>query len=270
MGHSTLKLELYDKKEAGAYAGLRATMSNKCHSTLKLELFEILKLCRSEKEEKNPPRRARCLTGVSGVQTRQGTQGHSHAHGKSMSETAEAVAADVGTRRNVTIEINNLTNNYCLLNPRVFLDSGETYNPPQPTVRPLKAEVCSFSKNKAKATGSVGVMTYDLFERSRNDYVETLAIMFSIPWDYNLYKNWFAVGIYPKGRACDEALYKEMYYDKKQKDFVREQANGSGIDYVGNHLDVRATMSPMGKAIMKVEVWDKLLVPGFNYAQQAQ
>ncbi|KAM4597793.1 actinoporin-like protein [Polymixia lowei] len=178
-----------------------------------------------------------------------------------MTESAEAVAASVSTRRNVTIEITNLTNNYCLLNPRVFLDSGETYNPPQPTVRPLKTEVCTFSKSSSKATGSVGVLTYDLFERSRNDYIETMAIMFSVPWDYNLYKNWFAVGIHNKGRSCDEKLYKEMYYEKNQQGFVREAANGSGINYMGSYLDIRATMSPMGKAVMKVEVWDKLFTP---------
>ncbi|KAG7272291.1 hypothetical protein CRUP_014176 [Coryphaenoides rupestris] len=80
--------------------------------------------------------------------------------------------------------------------------------------------------------------------------------MFSVPWDYNLYKNWFAVGIYDKGRACDASLYKEMYYDKKQERFAREEANGSGISFAGDYLDVRATMSPMGHAIMKVEVWD--------------
>ncbi|KAM6957063.1 actinoporin-like protein [Aplochiton taeniatus] len=175
-----------------------------------------------------------------------------------MTESAEAMAATVTSRRSVTIEITNLTNNYCLINPKVYLDSGETYNPPQPTVRPLKTEVCTLSKTSAKATGSVGVMTYDLFERSRNDHIETLAIMFSVPWDYNLYKNWFAVGIYSKGRECDEALYKEMYYNKSQKGFVREESTGSGINYVGNFLDIKATMSPMGRAIMKVEVWDKL------------
>ncbi|XP_030626148.1 DELTA-sagatoxin-Srs1a-like [Chanos chanos] len=181
-----------------------------------------------------------------------------------MSETAEAVAASVSSRRNVTIEITNLTNNYCLINPKVYLDSGETYNPPQPTVRPLKTEVCTFSKTSAKAKGSVGVMTYDLFERSRNDYAETLAIMFSVPWDYNLYKNWFAVGIYAKGKECNEALYKEMYYDKEQTGFVREEANGSGITYEGNQLDIKATMCPMGRAIMKVEIWDKLFSPAIN------
>lgn len=178
-----------------------------------------------------------------------------------MTESAEAVAATVGNWRAAMIEITNLTSNYCLLNPKVFLESGDISNPPQPTVRSLKTEVCTFSKSAATATGSVGVMTYDLFERNRNDVIETMAIMFSVSWDYNLYKNWFAVGIYPKGRECDQALYKEMYYQKHQKGFVREEANGSGINHEGNYLDIRATMCPLGRAIIKVEVWDKLFTP---------
>lgn len=124
-------------------------------------------------------------------------------------------------------------------------------------------EVCTFTKSSGSATGSIGVLTYDLFERSRNDYIETLAMMFSVPWDYNLYKNWFAVGIYKKSRNCDKDLFKQMYYEKKQKEhgFVREEATGSGINYVGGHLDIKATMNPLGKSIMKVEVWDKVFTP---------
>lgn len=146
---------------------------------------------------------------------------------------------------------------------RVYLDNGETHNPPQPTVRPLKTEVCTFTKSSSKATGSVGVLTYDLLERSRDDYIETLAIMFSVPWDYHLYKNWFAVGLYKKGRNCDKDLFKEMYYEKNPSahGFAREEAVGSGINYVGDYLDIKATMSPLGNAIMKVEVWDKLFTP---------
>ncbi|KAJ7992376.1 hypothetical protein DPEC_G00277880 [Dallia pectoralis] len=178
-----------------------------------------------------------------------------------MAESAESVAANLSSKRHVAIEITNLTSNYLLLNPRVFLESGETYHPPQPTVRPLKTEVCTFSKTSAKATGSVGVLTYDLFEKSRRDYIETMALMFAVPWDYNIYKNWFAVGIFSRGKACDESLYKEMYYEKNQQGYVREEANGSGICYPGNYLDITATMSPMGRAIMKVEVWDKLFTP---------
>ncbi|KAG7252994.1 hypothetical protein CRUP_022531 [Coryphaenoides rupestris] len=181
--------------------------------------------------------------------------------GKAIFRISEAEELLLG---NVTVEISNVTNKYCLINPRVFLDSGEIFNPPQPTVRPQHTEVCAFSKSSAKATGSVGVLTYDLFERTRDDYIETVAIMFSVPWDYNLYKNWFAVGIYDKGRACDASLYKEMYYDKKQERFAREEANGSGISFAGDYLDVRATMSPMGHAIMKVEVWDSLFKPAIH------
>lgn len=34
-----------------------------------------------------------------------------------MSESAEALAANLKSRRNVTIEITNVTNTYCLLDP---------------------------------------------------------------------------------------------------------------------------------------------------------
>ncbi|XP_068192897.1 actinoporin-like protein [Antennarius striatus] len=173
-----------------------------------------------------------------------------------MTESAEAVAADIESKRSITIEISNFTGNYCLVSPKVHLENGETYNPPQPTVRPLKVEVCTFSKSGSKATGSVGVLTYDLFERSYNAHHKVLAIMFSVPWDYNLYKNWFAVGIYDKSRNTDKDLYKEMYYEKNQQHFTREEASGSGIKHVDGGLDVRATMNPLSNAIMKVEVWE--------------
>ncbi|KAF7203755.1 DELTA-actitoxin-Afr1e [Nothobranchius furzeri] len=177
-----------------------------------------------------------------------------------MSESAEAVAASLKSRRNVTIEVTNLTNHYCLLNPKVFLDSGSVHSPPTPTVRLQKTEVCIFGKSAAKATGSVGVLTYDLFECKSNSVRETLAIMFSVPFDYNVYKNWMALGIYKQGKECNEALYKEMYYNKEPKDFVRQESNGCGLTFQGQHLDIKATMSPMGKCIMKVEIWDKLFI----------
>lgn len=147
---------------------------------------------------------------------------------------------------------------------RVYLENGNCHSPPQPTVRPLQTEVCNFSKTSAKASGAVGILTYDLFERQSNGAKEKLAIMFSVPYDYNLYKNWVAVGIYELGRDCDESLYKEMYYNKDQKGFVRAEATGSGLVYEGKNLDVMVTMSPLGRAIMKVELWDKV------FSQMAQ
>uniref|UniRef100_A0A8C8A0B2 Actinoporin-like protein n=1 Tax=Oryzias sinensis TaxID=183150 RepID=A0A8C8A0B2_9TELE len=164
-----------------------------------------------------------------------------------MSETAESVAANLKSRRNVTIEITNLSNNHL----------AAVTAPPQPTVRPEKTEVCNFGKTSSKATGAVGVLTYELFERHSNKAQETMALMFSVPYDYNVYKNWFGVGIYQQGKECNKSLYEEMYFNKEQQGFVREEAKGSGLTFHGNRLEIKATMSPMGKAIMKVEVgWD--------------
>ncbi|XP_053270205.1 DELTA-actitoxin-Afr1e [Pleuronectes platessa] len=174
-----------------------------------------------------------------------------------MSESAEALAASQTSRRNITIEITNLTNNYCLLDPSVYLESGHVHSPPQPTVRPLKTELCNFTKTSGKASGTVGVMTYDLFERHKNSPPDKVAIMFSVPYDYAYYKNWVAVGIFPHGKEVNEALYKEMYYNKEEG-FKRMEGTGSGLTFEGPSLDIKVTMSPMGKAIMKVEVWDKL------------
>ncbi|XP_070782949.1 DELTA-actitoxin-Afr1a-like [Enoplosus armatus] len=175
-----------------------------------------------------------------------------------MSESAEALAANLKSRRNVTIEITNITNNYCLVDPKVYLENGNCHSPPQPTVRPLKTEVCNFSKASAAASGAVGVLTYDLFEKQKNCATEKIAIMFSVPYDNNMYKNWLALGIYELDKECDESLYKEMYYNKEQKGFVREEAKGCGLSFEGKNLDLMATMSPMGRAIMKVEVWEKV------------
>ncbi|XP_054899252.1 DELTA-actitoxin-Ucs1a-like [Poeciliopsis prolifica] len=174
-----------------------------------------------------------------------------------MSESAEALAANLKSRRNVTIEITNLSNHYCLINPKVFLDNGSVHSPPQPTVRSQKTEVCNFSKDSGKATGAVGVLTYELFGRSANSAKEIIAIMFSVPYDYNMYKNWVAVGIYNVGKECNESLFKEMYY-KEQTGFVRQESNGSGLNFEGSSVDIKATMSPTGRAILKVEIWDKL------------
>ncbi|KAM9336406.1 DELTA-stichotoxin-Hcr4a-like [Symphorus nematophorus] len=177
-----------------------------------------------------------------------------------MSESAEALAANITSRRNVTIEITNITNNYCLLDPVVYLESGHCHSPPQPIVRPLTTEVCNFSKTSAKTSGAVGVLCYDLFEKGKGAN-EVLAIMFSVPYDYTGYQNWHALGIYKKGKECDKDLFKEMYYNKEQKSFARIEAKGSCLTFQGDKLDVMATMSPLGKAIMKVELWEKVFGP---------
>lgn len=116
--------------------------------------------------------------------------------------------------------------------------------------------MCNFRKSSAKTEGAVGVLTYDIMESTGQSPKQRLAIMFSVPFNYTAYKNWGAVGIYDPEKACDGDLFHEMY-EEKETTFVRQEAKGGGFAYIGKDLDVLCTMSPMGRAIMKIEVWYK-------------
>ncbi|XP_041829397.1 DELTA-stichotoxin-Hmg2b-like [Melanotaenia boesemani] len=175
-----------------------------------------------------------------------------------MPESAESHSTTLTTNRNCTIEITNISSSFCLVNPKVHMESGFTFSPPQPTVRTTKAEVCSFTKDDNTATGAVGVLTYELFNMQQRHSNELMAIMFSVPFDYNFYKNWLGVGIFEHTRACDGKLFDLMYKSNDFTNFVRQQANGSGVAYQGRTLDLRACMSDEGKAIIKLEVYDKM------------
>jgi len=175
-----------------------------------------------------------------------------------MPETAEEFSSKLTTNRNCTIEINNMSSKYCLINPKVYMDSGFSFNPPQPTVRASQTEVCSFTKDDDSASGCVGVLTYEIFEMQSRHCNEIIAVMFSVPFDYNFYKNWLGLGIFEHTRACDKGLYKHMYYEKDDMtNFARSESNGSGMEYKGRVVELRASMSNIGRAILKLEVYDR-------------
>ncbi|KAG9331986.1 hypothetical protein JZ751_016262, partial [Albula glossodonta] len=91
------------------------------------------------------------------------------------------VIAEEGDR-SVTIHLINHSNSHILVHPS---------DPPQPTVQSGETVKCSFNKTAGAARGAVGVMTYDI-TNSSNEVFQRLAIMFSVPYDYNLYENYFA------------------------------------------------------------------------------
>ncbi|KAM9843337.1 uncharacterized protein ACBR49_012551 [Aulostomus maculatus] len=175
-----------------------------------------------------------------------------------MPETAEAVSATLSTNRNCTIEITNVSANYCLINPKVYMSSGFSHHPPQPTIRSTFTEVCSFIKDDHTATGAVGLLTYDLFHMQSRVCSDRVAIMFSVPYDHNLYKNRLAVGVFETSLACNEQLYEQMYDGKDLSNFCRSEEHGCGLLHKATYVDLRATMSSIGKAIVKVELYDKM------------
>ncbi|XP_061557560.1 bryoporin-like [Phycodurus eques] len=173
-------------------------------------------------------------------------------------QTAEALSATLTTNRNCAFEITNVSSVYCLINPKVYMSSGFCHHPPQPTIRTMQTELCSFIKDDHTATGAVGLLTYDLFNMQTRVCSQRMAVMFSVPYDHNLYKNRLAVGVIEASRACDKKLYEQMYDGKDTSNFSRADANGSGLVYGTNEVDVRATMSTVGKAIVKLEFYDQL------------
>ncbi|KAM8739115.1 uncharacterized protein AB9X84_021329 [Acanthopagrus schlegelii] len=157
--------------------------------------------------------------------------------------------------RKCYIEINNNSGCYTLANPRVFTESGCCEVPLAPMVGPCSNGSAMFNKHEGAATGSVGVITYDLFNPDLNDYSHVMAVMFSVPYDRNLYSNWFAVGIFDRGIDCDYNLY-DIMYNGDENNFVRAKADGSCISYEGDYIIASASMSDSGEAVLRVDVND--------------
>ncbi|XP_056144356.1 uncharacterized protein LOC130119781 [Lampris incognitus] len=173
-----------------------------------------------------------------------------------MPETAGAVSACLCSDTNR----NHQSLSYCPINPKAYMTSGFSYHPPQPTIQTIMTKLCSFTKDDNTACGIVGVLPYDLLHMLSRVCSEPMAITSSVPFDHILHKNMLALGKFVTSCACDKPLYNQLYVEKDFTRFILEEVNGSGINYVGNYFDIKATMSLLGKAIMKVEVWDKLLV----------
>lgn len=138
------------------------------------------------------------------------------------------------------------------------MSSGFCKHPPQPTVRDNLSEVCSFIKDDHTATGAVGLLTYDLFHKQSRVFSQRMAIMFSVPYDRNLYKNRLAVGVVDHSQACDKNLYKQMYDGKDLTNFKSCENSSSGLECSNQYVELRATMSTNGKAILKVEIFEKM------------
>ncbi|XP_034563438.1 bryoporin-like [Notolabrus celidotus] len=175
-----------------------------------------------------------------------------------MPDTAESHLVTLTTNRICVIEIKNDSTMYCLYNPKVHMESGFSHSPPTPTLGITKTEVCSFTKDDNTASGAVGVLTYELFHMRERKSPEMMAIMFSVPYDYNFYQNWLGLGVFESSVATDHELFDQMYKSKDFTNFVRYKSDGSGIVFKGKSLDLRACMSDEGRAIVKLELFDKM------------
>uniref|UniRef100_A0A8C4XCN3 Uncharacterized protein n=1 Tax=Erpetoichthys calabaricus TaxID=27687 RepID=A0A8C4XCN3_ERPCA len=133
---------------------------------------------------------------------------------------------------------------------------GVNVIPPQPTIKAHTAEACSFSKRKFTPCGSVGVMTYNICENIQNKSNKCLAIMFSVPFDYTYYDNWFGVRILKNDEACNQDLFNKLYYNVEYG-FGRKKALEGMISYSGEGIEINAVMSNAAECILKLEIWNE-------------
>ncbi|KAJ8377138.1 hypothetical protein SKAU_G00077180 [Synaphobranchus kaupii] len=181
--------------------------------------------------------------------------------------TATAALTEISKRtvgaalRSVIVHLSNYSSNI-LINPQVYTYSGYCCDPPKPTVRQGVTDVCAFRHTIGAVCGAVGVLTYDIAEHQRMKPVKSLAVMFSVPYNYIHYDNWFSLGLFDIDRACDKSLYEHMYYQKGK--FTRGKASGSEIRYQCGKYTLRGTMSPVAKAFMKVEFLDETSFDQFD------
>ncbi|XP_036004576.1 DELTA-sagatoxin-Srs1a-like [Fundulus heteroclitus] len=159
------------------------------------------------------------------------------------------------THRECTVTIHNKTSGFILRDPQVHLHSGNCDIPLPPDLSPTESGTALFKKTRDTACGSVGVFTYNIVHKSTKQDHGRLAVMFSVPYNFNFYSNLYAVGKFSKNKQCDKDLYHEMYYDSNDN-LVRGHAKGPSLIHKGSHVTIRASMSDSYQPVLKVDVCD--------------
>ena len=94
------------------------------------------------------------------------------------------------------------------------------------------------------ARGAVGVFTYYIPALDK-----TLAIMYSVPFDFNLFRNWWNVKLYSGGREASKQTFREMYgADKVKGDNAWHTIN------LGSGLSVKGAMGSTGQSELAIRV----------------
>ncbi|XP_015742641.1 DELTA-sagatoxin-Srs1a-like [Coturnix japonica] len=158
--------------------------------------------------------------------------------------------------RSVKIQITNSTGDITLRYPRSYCYSGYSSDPPNTIIQPGDTGCCTFNNTPAHFRGSVGVLVYEA-------ETFTLAILFSNPFDYNLYSMKFAVEISPEKAHIGllEDIYDRMYRGLPASSnksgtfqFVRLSATQQTVIVSAGGTKVTATMSSAANSVIKVVV----------------
>ena len=77
--------------------------------------------------------------------------------------------------------------------------------------------------------------------------------MFSIPFAYDLYENYWNVKLYPGNKRAGNNQFSDLYYNANPF-----RANGWHQRSLGSNLKFRGSMSNSGKATLEIQVQKEL------------
>lgn len=152
--------------------------------------------------------------------------------------------------RSVTLRVFNYSSHPITGRTAYFYSGTSDIIPPDQLQRQGYLRYSARKTKGPTASGTVGVVTYE------TETGNTVAIMFSVPFDYVLYTNWWNVKIYQGKRQANYAMYRELYYrsnalkgNDEWRD-IKDKRMQFGIE-------ARCVMSSSGNATLHVHLHDE-------------
>lgn len=98
--------------------------------------------------------------------------------------------------------------------------------------------------NGPVATGCVAVIAYYMPTVDK-----TVGVMFSVPFDYNFYSNWWDARVYHGELRASQRMYEDMYYGNPFRG-----DNGWHKKDIGYGFHVDGSMTSAGKSVMELHI----------------
>lgn len=102
------------------------------------------------------------------------------------------------------------------------------------------------TKPTGEARENVGVLTFFIPRDNK-----TVAVMFSVPFDLNLYSNWWDAKVYRGKKEADHDMYSSAYYNHNP--FKGE--DGWHEKHLDDGYSVKGIMTSGGQCKMKVKIF---------------
>lgn len=166
-----------------------------------------------------------------------------------ISEELEKIlnSMDMDAVRRIAIAIDNQTEKK-LINPESYFDSGQIQRIDL-AINEKKVGFIAARKTYYSIYGTWGVVTYEI-----ENTTQKLAIMWSVPFNYGFYENWFKLAIINTDMQTHKNLLEDMYYNKGiTEGKVQKASAGSKIWKKENYI-LQGIMGTGGSTTLDISI----------------